>query len=149
MQLTIRLLWGPLIITDQVRSYGEIRLIRTKMAWMFTCYLVLTHFTLWILQSVKKKCCHFILEHSFWFIVHSLPNHNQSNGESALAITLSHQQYMHIFADGHKDMNDISLIITFAVHPICIQDSIFKMSSASPGEFLPNERMKSKKLKKF
>ena len=61
---------------------------------------------------------------------------------TVLAITLSHQQNTHVFADGRKKLNDIfnnyvcseshicaqdSIFkITFAVSPICIQDSIFK-----------------------
>ena len=44
---------------------------------------------------------------------------------------LSHQQNMDDFADGHKIWM-ISLIIMFAVRPICIRNSIFKMSSSSP-----------------
>ena len=39
-------------------------------------------------------------------------------------------QQMHLFVDGHKNMNDI--FDKYAVHPICIRDSIFKMSNASP-----------------
>ena len=45
---------------------------------------------------------------------------------------------MHAFAEGRKIWM-ISLITIFAVHPICIQDSIFKMSSASPEERILNQ----------
>ena len=51
---------------------------------------------------------------------------------SVLATTPSHQQNMHDFADGCKNMK-ISLLISFAVCPICVQGSIFKMFSTSPG----------------
>ena len=54
---------------------------------------------------------------------------------TALAITPSHQQNTHDFADGRKNMNDIfnnHIWHLFAVRPICVQDSIFKMSSESP-----------------
>ena len=52
---------------------------------------------------------------------------------SALTITPSHQQNMHVFADGHKNMNEkISLIIMFTMHPICVRAPFSKMSSVSP-----------------
>ena len=50
---------------------------------------------------------------------------------SALAITPSHQQNTDDFADGRKNMNYIFNIM-FVMCPICVQDSIFKMSSESP-----------------
>ena len=49
-----------------------------------------------------------------------------------LAIMPSHQQNMHVFADGCKNMNDVSWVSMFAVHLRWFQDSILKMSSASP-----------------
>ena len=50
----------------------------------------------------------------------------------------SHQQNMHVSADGHKNMN-ASFKIMFAVHPICVKDSIFKTSSARPDYWKQNK----------
>ena len=60
----------------------------------------------------------------------SLDLPDDKSTSAALTIMPSHQQNTHVFADGCINMNAIFNNV-FAVHAICIQGSIFKMSSMS------------------
>ena len=74
--------------------------------------------------------CNWFIDGSHNALYNRLWHHHQN---AALAITPSHQENMHVLPMDTKIWM-ISLILMFAVRPICVQDSIFKMSSTSPAE---------------